>query len=189
MTLIDIMKLNKGIKVTMMFKGESVEARFVDMEGDIFYFATTERLKESEFKISMNLIGFILEIPLKVMNVEESHDIFKVTARINGKIKIFERRRTRRYPCFIPCDMMGRRCIILDVSNTGFKMLARSFHHVGAVITLSDGSRGVVVWERGGEKEPKEYGVYLLKISKRWRKLVRSIRNKYLEALRRIGEW
>jgi len=189
MTLIDLMKLNKGIKIDMKFGKKRVEARFLDVKEKNFYLVSSDDLPEEDFKISMNIVGFILEIPLKKLEVEESDGIYRITARVNGKVRIIERRKSRRYPCFIPCDMMGKRCVILDISDTGFKMLARSFYYEGAIIALNDGSRGIVVWEKGGENEPREYGVYLLKVSKQWRKLVRNVRSRYLEILRRIGEW
>ncbi len=190
MTLLDIMKLNKGIKISVVSGKKRLKARFLGVEGENFYLISNDEPPGEDFKISMNITGFILEIPLKKIEIEEeSGGIYKITARVNGKVRIIERRKSRRYPCFIPCDMMGRKCVILDISDTGFKMLAGSFHHKGAIIALNDGSRGIVVWERGGEHDPKEYGVYLLKVSKQWKELVSKIRSKYLETLRRIREW
>ena len=189
MTFAELIKLNKGVRVNIKVGKKILEARFLDIKDKNFYLVSKDDFSEENFEISINIVGFILEIPLKKLEVEKKEGTYKIIAKVNGKVKIIERRKNRRYPCFIPCNMMGKRCVILDVSNSGFRMLTGSFEYKESIIMLNDGSKGIVAWERGGENEPKEYGVYLLKVSDQWKKLVQNIRNKYLETLRRIGEW
>ena len=166
--------------------GSQIRALYQGMKNGEFLVELSEKVEVGEeISLKLAVAGWNLVFPCKVDRVEGDLCFLKPT----GKVKVKEKRREKRIPCIVSCEISGSLGTVLDISFHGLRVLTLRPFALGEAVNVIVGGRevnGKIRWMKNEEVDLKSFGVYLDDPPDWWKDMVKGYTKKYMDALRRL---